>query len=64
MEVVVIFSWIIVSFIIGYLGDGKEIGFCKSLFISLILSPLIGAIFVATSPKGNTKNSTFSRAQN
>ena len=64
MEVVVIFSWIIVSFIIGYLGDGKEIGFGKSLFISLILSPLIGAIFVATSPKATPKIVPSQEAQN
>ncbi len=51
MEIVVgIISWVIVSLIIGAIGSNRKIGFASSFFLSLLLSPLIGAIFTATSP--------------
>jgi len=54
MELLII-SWLIITVIVGILGEEREIGGGKSLLISLFLSPLIGAIFVATSPKKNPK---------
>ncbi len=49
----IFFIWVIGAFIIGALGNNRKIGFLASFFLSLILSPLIGAIFVATSPSND-----------
>jgi hypothetical protein len=56
METVIVLSWLLISFVVGGLGSDREIGFGKALLISLLLSPLVGAIFVATSPKGSAAN--------
>lgn len=50
MEILVI-SWLIGGWILASAGSDREIGFGKALFLCLVFSPLIGAIFVATSPK-------------
>jgi phosphate/sulfate permease len=44
-----ILFWIIGSIIAAFLGMNKRIGFFGALFISLILSPLIGLIVAAMS---------------
>jgi tetratricopeptide (TPR) repeat protein len=49
----IVISWLIISFIVAALASDREIGFGKALLICLLLSPLIGAIFVATSPKAS-----------
>src|SRR5882724_6239327 len=51
--VVIVISWVIISFIVAVLAEDREIGFGQALLICLFLSPLIGAIFVATSPKAS-----------
>jgi len=51
METFLVFTWILGAILIGLIGDSKEIGFVKAFLLSLLLSPLIGAIFVATSAK-------------
>jgi hypothetical protein len=48
---ILIAYWVIGSFIVAGLGGWRKIGFMEVLVISLFLSPLIGAICMATSPK-------------
>src|ERR1051326_4993760 len=45
-----VLAWLLLSVVVAFFGDGREIGFGKALLVSLLLSPLIGSIFVATSP--------------
>lgn len=45
----IFFTWIILSFVVAYIGSDRKIGFGGSLFISLIFSPLIGLIFTLLS---------------
>jgi hypothetical protein len=45
----IFFTWIIASFVVGIIGGNRKIGFWTTFFISLILSPLIGLIFVLVS---------------
>lgn len=40
-------SWLLLSFVIGYLGRNRVLGFWGSFLVSLLLSPLIGALAVA-----------------
>lgn len=44
-------SWILLSLFIASLGRNRKIGFGRALLICLILSPLIGLIFVLISEK-------------
>lgn len=37
-------TWILLSFLVGYLGNSRRIGFGAAFLTSLILSPLIGFI--------------------
>lgn len=39
-------GWIIVSFVVGFIGSGRTIGFWGAFFASLLLSPLIGLVIV------------------
>lgn len=41
--------WIVLSFIVAFIGSGRKIGFGFSLLLSLLFSPLIGLIIVAIS---------------
>jgi len=43
--------WILMSVIVGAFGSSRKIGFLETFGISIILSPLIGAICMATSKK-------------
>jgi hypothetical protein len=45
----IFFTWIILSFVVGFVGSDRKIGFGGAFFISLILSPLIGLIFALMS---------------
>lgn len=45
----IFFTWIILSFVVGFIGSVRKIGFGGAFFISLILSPLIGLIFTLIS---------------
>lgn len=47
----VVFGWIVLSFVIGYAGSKREIGFGLSCFCSLLLSPIVGLIIVFSSDK-------------
>jgi len=42
-------GWVIFSFVLGMLGSGRKIGFFGAFFLSLLLSPIIGLIFVLVS---------------
>ena len=50
---VIFFSWLILSLVVGVFGADRKIGFWGSLFLSLFLSPLIGFIGVALSEREN-----------
>ncbi len=41
--------WFILSIAIGFAGDQRKIGGVSAFFLSLFLSPLVGAIFTFTS---------------
>lgn len=45
----VFLGWIIFSIIVGIVGSGRKIGFFGALFVSLLLSPLIGLIITLIS---------------
>lgn len=47
----IIFFWIVLSLLIASVGSKRQIGYFKSLLISLVLSPLIGLIAVLLSEK-------------
>jgi len=49
--IMILIPWFVIALVIAALGTEREIGGAKALIISVFLSPLIGAIFVATSPK-------------
>jgi len=46
-----IILWIVLCFIVGIWGNSRKIGFWKSFILSLLLSPIIGFIFVALSER-------------
>lgn len=45
----IFFSWIIFSFVVGFIGSGRKIGFFGAFFLSLLLSPLLGLIITLVS---------------
>ena len=47
----VYFFWIVFSFIVGFLGSGRKVGFFGALVLSLLLSPLIGLIITMMSKR-------------
>lgn len=48
-----ILSWLVLSFVVAYLGDARRIGFGRALLWSLLLSPIVGfAIVMASDRKG------------
>jgi len=49
MEIVL--AWLIFSFLAGYIGVSRKIGFWSAFFISIFLSPLIGFIITFASDK-------------
>ena len=51
----IFFGWIILSFIVGFAGSGRRIGYWSTFFLSLLLSPLIGLIFALTSKELDEK---------
>jgi len=51
----VVIVWIILSFLIASAGSSRKIGYLQSLFISLLLSPIIGLIVVLFSDKNSDR---------
>ena len=43
------FGWIIFSFVVGFIGSRRRIGFWGAFLLSLLLSPLIGIIIALVS---------------
>ena len=43
--------WFIFALIVAFIGSGRRIGFFLALVVSLLLSPLIGFIFVILSKR-------------
>lgn len=41
--------WLIFSFVVGFIGSSRKIGFAGAFFASLLLSPLIGLIITLVS---------------
>jgi hypothetical protein len=46
---VILLNWLIFSFVIGYIGNTRKIGFWYAFSLSLVLSPLIGLIITINS---------------
>lgn len=49
------FLWIVLCFVVGSVGNQRNIGFTGAFFLSLLLSPLIGLIFAFSSDKKSEK---------
>ena len=45
----IIFLWIIFSFVVGWIGSKRNIGFWGAFLLSLLLSPLVGLIIALIS---------------
>ena len=45
----IFFGWIIFSFVVGYVGSTRKIGFWGAFLLSLLLSPIIGIIIAFAS---------------
>ena len=45
----IFFGWIIFSFVVGFIGSERKIGFWGAFFLSILLSPLIGLIIALVS---------------
>lgn len=45
----IFFGWIIFSFVVGFIGTDRNIGFWGAFFLSLLLSPIIGLIITLVS---------------
>jgi len=43
--------WLLISFALAFAGRSRKIGFTRALLLSLLLSPLIGLIFILLSEK-------------
>ena len=46
-----ILGWIILSFVVAFIGSDRKIGYWGTFFLSLLLSPIIGAIFALASQR-------------
>lgn len=42
-------SWVALSFVVGFIGQNRKIGFAGAFFLSLFLSPLVGLIVTVIS---------------
>jgi len=57
----IIFGWIILSFIVAFIGSDRKIGYGGTLLLSLLLSPIIGALFAIASPRKTQMNNNQSQ---
>jgi len=48
---IIVFSWLLLSYAVGYYGSKRRIGFWMSFFLSFILSPLWGFLITSSSQK-------------
>ena len=49
--IIALLVWVALSFLLAFKAKGKKIGFEKALILSLILSPLVGMVFIMMSEK-------------
>jgi hypothetical protein len=49
-------AWIILSIVVGLIGNGRTIGFMGGFFVSIFFSPLIGLIVTLISGKKKIVN--------
>ena len=47
----IVLMWLFFSFAFAFLGNQRKIGFSRALILCLLLSPIIGLIFILTSEK-------------
>lgn len=50
-EYIIIFVWAVLSVIVAFAARPKRIGFWGALLVSVLLSPIIGFIFVSLSQR-------------
>ena len=49
------FTCILISFLFGYLGRNRKMGFWGYFFATLLLTPFVGAILLIVSEKKSSK---------
>ena len=54
--IAVVLNFLFTYLIAKYIGTQRQIGYTKSIFWSILLSPIIGFIIVLSSPKLEHKN--------
>ncbi len=54
--IAVVLNFLFTYLIAKYIGTQRQIGYTKSIFWSILLSPIIGFIIVLSSPKLENKN--------
>ncbi|MBB3700034.1 inorganic phosphate transporter [Flammeovirga yaeyamensis] len=54
-----LFTWVFLSIGVGIAGTNKDCGFLSAVFVSIVFSPLIGALYVITSHE--SRSSVFKR---
>lgn len=47
----IVIAALIISFIVGLIGKGRNVGFWGAFFLSIILSPIVGLIITLLSKK-------------
>jgi hypothetical protein len=52
---ILIVLWILISLIVGMIGQSRKIGFAGSFLASLILSPVLGLLITALYPPKEDK---------
>ncbi|MDD3050273.1 MAG: hypothetical protein PHR06_03935, partial [Candidatus Cloacimonetes bacterium] len=55
-----IIGWLVLSFIVATIGRDRKIGYGNTLILSLLLSPIIGALFAIASQR-NSEIKTYHR---
>lgn len=53
MEITIPFICIFISFIMGYLGRKRKMGFWGYFFATLLLTPFVGGVLLLVSDKKN-----------
>lgn len=68
MLTITVIGWIVLSLIVGSVGEGRRIGFFGGFVACLFLSPLIGLLIIIASPRRDYKNeralSDYNRGHN
>ncbi len=56
-----ILAWILLSFVVAIIGTDRKIGYWGTFFLSLLLSPIIGAIFALASERKSKSKSEIEK---